>query len=572
MKELNDYKIWTKCAVDDSDLLDELGAIKDDTDAIKDRFYQDLEFGTGGLRGVIGAGTNRMNIYTIRKATQGLSDYLLETEESPSVAISYDSRIKSDVFAMEAASVLSGNGIKVYIYDKLMPTPCLSYAVRELKCNAGIMVTASHNPAKYNGYKAYGSDGCQMTSESADRVMELINKVDIFHGVQLEDFEKAVTDGNIEFISRDVEENFLANVKAQAINPDAPKKARLKVVYTPLNGTGNVPVRRILDIIGVDNVVVVPEQENPDGTFKTCPFPNPEIPEALDLGLKLCKKENADLLLATDPDCDRVGIAVPDENGELQLITGNEVGALLMQYICEQRTKNNTMPKNPIAIKTIVTTELAAKIAKDYGVEVIDVLTGFKFIGEQIYILEEKNEQDRYIFGFEESYGYLSGTYVRDKDAVVASMLICEMASFYKLQGITILQALQNIYKKYGIYVHRQQSFTCEGETGMQRMNEIMENLRNNMPKNIGGFNVTIFSDYQTSKTLTVSTGNNEIINLPKSNVLGYSLDNGGSIVLRPSGTEPKIKAYYTANESTENEAFAVIDALKADFTKILGF
>ncbi|MEG2813013.1 MAG: phospho-sugar mutase [Oscillospiraceae bacterium] len=574
MEELNAYKIWTKSAIDDKDLLEELGAIKDDTDAIKDRFYRELEFGTGGLRGVIGAGTNRMNIYTIRKATQGLANYLLENSDSPSVAISYDSRIKSDVFAKEAASVLSGNGIKVYIYDKLMPTPCLSYAVRELNCNAGVMVTASHNPAKYNGYKAYGSDGCQMTSEAADRVMELINEVDIFQGVQLENFDKAVDDGNIEYISRDVEENFLANVNAQAINPDAPKQARLKVVYTPLNGTGNVPVRRILDKIGIEDVIVVPEQENPDGTFKTCPFPNPEIPEALDLGLKLCAKEKADLLLATDPDCDRVGIAVPDlsKNGELKLITGNEVGALLMQYICEQRTKNNTMPKNPVAIKTIVSTELAAKIAKDYGVCVIDVLTGFKFIGEQIHMLEEKNEEERYIFGFEESYGYLAGTYVRDKDAVVASMLVCEMASFYKLQGITLLQALENIYKKYGIYVHRQQSFTCEGETGMQRMNEIMETLRNNMPTTIGGFNVTVFSDYQTSKTLTVKTGNQEDINLPKSNVLSYTLDNGGSIVLRPSGTEPKIKAYYNANEATENEALAVIEAFKADFTKILGF
>ncbi|MEG0895674.1 MAG: phospho-sugar mutase, partial [Oscillospiraceae bacterium] len=408
MEEMMRYNLWVKQQLEDKDLSDELAAIKGDTQAISDRFYRDLEFGTGGLRGVIGAGTNRMNIYTVRKATQGLADFLLSEYKAPSVAISYDSRIKSDLFAKECARVLSGNGIKVYIYNRLMPTPCLSYAVRELKCNAGIMITASHNPAKYNGYKCYGEDGCQMTIESADKVLGFISKVDIFNGIKLDDFERAVEDGNIEYISRDVEENYLANVKNQGINLDLVKDANLKVVYTPLNGTGNIPVRTILDRIGLTDVVVVKEQENPDGTFKTCPFPNPEIPEALQLGLDLAKKEKADLLLATDPDCDRVGIAVPDKNGEYVLLSGNEVGAMLLHYICDQRTKNNTMPKNPIAVETIVSTRLAEKIANHYNVETINVLTGFKFIGEQITFLEKKGEENRYIFGFEESYGYLA--------------------------------------------------------------------------------------------------------------------------------------------------------------------
>lgn len=572
MEELQRYQTWIKTDLEDADLRDELAAINGDTDAIKDRFYRDLEFGTGGLRGVIGAGTNRMNIYTIRKATQGLANYLNKESDSPSVAISYDSRIKSDKFAVEAARVLSANGIKVYIYDKLMPTPCLSYAVRELKCNAGIMVTASHNPAKYNGYKVYGSDGCQLTIEAADRVLAEIGTVDIFHGVKIEDFDVAINDGNIEYISQDVELNYLNNVKAQAINEDSGKKAGLKVVYTPLNGTGNIPVRRILDMVGIENVIVVPEQEEPDGTFKTCPFPNPEIPEALDLGLKLCEKEKPDLLLATDPDCDRVGIAVPDKDGKYVLVTGNEVGALLLEYICKQRIAKGTMPERPIAVKTIVTTELAAKIAQDYGVEMIDVLTGFKFIGEQIYMLEEKGEEERYLFGFEESYGYLAGTYVRDKDAVVASMLICEMAAYYKLNGISVLDALKALYEKYGVYIHQQQSFTCEGASGMERMNEIMQSLRANPPKELGGLKVINTADYKESISYDVVNNVKSDILLPKSDVLSYTLESGAGVVLRPSGTEPKIKAYYTANEKSVELALAVLDKLKADFTKCLGF
>lgn len=572
MFEMDLYKVWTRNELEDLDLSEELAAISGDTDAIKDRFYRDLEFGTGGLRGVIGAGTNRMNIYTIRKATQGLANYLNETCASASVAISFDSRIKSDLFAKEAAGVLAANGIKVYIYDHLMPTPCLSFAVRELKCDAGIMVTASHNPAKYNGYKVYGNDGCQITIETADRVLDLIGKVDIFHGVKIQKFDDAINDGSVEYIKPEVEQDYLQKVLEQAQDIEAAKKANLKVVYTPLNGTGNLPVRAILDMIGIKNIHVVKEQEMPDGTFKTCPFPNPEIPEALELGLELCEKEHPDLLLATDPDCDRVGIAVPNKNGEYVLITGNEVGALLLEYICVMRTKKGTMPKDPIAVKTIVTTELAAKIAADYGVTMLDVLTGFKFIGEQIHYLEDKHEENRYIFGFEESYGYLAGSYVRDKDAVVASMLICEMAANYKLSGVSILEALENLYKKYGIFLHQQQSFTCEGETGMQRMNEIMTDLRNNPPTSIGAGSVISRSDYLNRVCFDNEKGTQSEIDLPKSDVLSYVLDDGASVVLRPSGTEPKIKAYYTAVAKDKEIAQACIDKMKVDFTKILGF
>lgn len=574
MMEMDLYKLWSKNATDDTDLGEELAAISNDVDAIKDRFYRDLAFGTGGLRGVIGAGTNRMNIYTIRKATQGLADYLNEnqTGNTPSVAISYDSRIKSTLFAKEAASVLSANGIKVHIYSQLMPTPCASYAVRELGCDAGIMVTASHNPAKYNGYKVYGSDGCQMANEPADRVYELIQKVDIFQGVKTENFEKAVEDGSICFIDTVVEEKYYLEVLKQQCDEEVTKKAGLKVVYTPLNGTGNIPVRTVLKRMGVADVTVVPEQENPDGNFTTCPFPNPEIPEALQLGLNMCAESKPDLLLATDPDADRVGIAVPNKEGEYVLISGNEVGALLLSYICKMRTKKKTMPERPMAVKTIVSTELAVKICEEYGVEIVDVLTGFKYIGDQIKSLEDKGEVDRYIFGFEESYGYLSGTYVRDKDAVVASMLICEMASSLKLDGLSILEELENLYNKYGIFINEQESFTCEGETGMQRMNEIMTGLRNNPITKVDGIDVTARQDYIASISVDCVANKETEILLPKSDVLAYTLANGGSIILRPSGTEPKIKAYYTAVGKTSEEARKIIQGFKVDFTKILGF
>ncbi len=565
------YSLWCSNATDDSDLTNELSAIKNDSEGISDRFYRELEFGTGGLRGVIGAGTNRMNIYTVRRATQGFADYINEAFENPSVAVSYDSRIKSDVFAKATAGVFAANGIKVYIYSELMPTPALSFAVRELGCQAGVMITASHNPSKYNGYKAYGEDGCQLNLESAEKVIKKINALDIFKDVKYMEFEEGLKEGKISYIEQNTIDEYYKNVLAQGINTNLVADSGLKIVYTPLNGTGNKPVRTILDKIGVKNVTVVPEQENPDGNFTTCPYPNPEIREALDLGLKLCNEVKPDLLLATDPDCDRVGIAVPDENGEYVLISGNEVGALLLEYICSERTRLGTMPDKPVAVKTIVTTDIVRKIAEKYNVELIDVLTGFKFIGEQIAILEKNNEENRYVFGFEESYGYLAGTYVRDKDAVIASMLICEMAAFYRTKGISLLQARENMYKAYGVYVHSQQSFTFEGAVGMEKMNSIMSQLRENHPSSIGGLNLTAFEDYLSSKATNVITGKTETINLPKSNVLAFRLENNASVIIRPSGTEPKIKAYYTTTGVDHNEAAELETKLKEDFTNIIG-
>lgn len=572
MKEKELYALWCEKAVDDPDLQTELKSIANDDEAIKDRFYRDLEFGTGGLRGVIGAGAYRMNIYTIRRATQGLADYVKEAfHANPSVAIAYDSRIKSDVFAKTAASVLSANGIKVYIYPELMPTPMLSFAVRELKCSAGIVITASHNPAKYNGYKVYGSDGCQLTLGAAEIVLKNINSVPMFDGAKYIDFEAGIKDGSIEYIGRQVIDAYLEKVSEQGIHTDLCASSGLKVVYTPLNGTGNKPVRAILDKIGIKDVTVVPEQEYPNGNFTTCPFPNPEIKEALALGLKLCETVKPDLLLATDPDCDRVGIAVPSDNGYV-LFTGNEVGAMLLEYICSERTKLGTMPENPVAVKTIVTTDIAKKIAEAYGVKMIDVLTGFKFIGEQIGFLEDKGEENRYIFGFEESYGYLAGSYVRDKDAVVASMLICEMAAFYRTKGISLLQARENMYAKYGVYKHSQQSFTCEGASGMERMKEIMSDLRIKTPEEIGGLKVTRFDDYLASVSLDTATNDKTMLTLPKSDVLAFMLTDGASVVIRPSGTEPKIKAYYTTTGKTQAEAEALEVKIADDFKKILGF
>ena len=561
---------WRKNAVDDPDLQSELSAIENDAEAIQDRFYRDLAFGTGGLRGVIGAGTNRMNIYTVRKATQGLANYVKEAFSEPSVAISYDSRIKSTDFAKAAAEVLAANGVKVHIYTELKPTPMLSFAVRALHCSAGIMVTASHNPAKYNGYKAYGSDGCQMTIDAADAVLAKINALDIFNDVKHMPFDEALAAGMISYIGDDVIEDYFRNVLAQGINTDLCAKSGLKIVYTPLNGTGNKPVRTILNRIGIQEVTVVKEQENPDGNFTTCPYPNPEIREALQLGLQYCDQVKPDLLLATDPDADRVGIAVPDGKGGYALFSGNEVGAMLLEYICEQRIQKGTMPKHPVAVKTIVTTDIVEAICKAYGVELIEVLTGFKFIGEQIGFLEAKGEEDRYIFGFEESYGYLAGSYVRDKDAVVASMLICEMAAYYRTKGISMMQARENLYQKYGVYVHAQHSFTFEGESGMIRMQNIMEHLRTHRPEQIDNLKVIQFADYEKQVSIDLTTGTETAITLPQSNVLSFTLEQGAKVIIRPSGTEPKIKAYYTTTAATEAEAAAKKDELDAAFSAIM--
>lgn len=570
MTEMELYQSWRKNAVDDPDLQSELSAIENDAEAIQDRFYRDLAFGTGGLRGVIGAGTNRMNIYTVRKATQGLANYVKEAFSEPSVAISYDSRIKSTDFAKAAAEVLAANGVKVHIYTELKPTPMLSFAVRALHCSAGIMVTASHNPAKYNGYKAYGSDGCQMTIDAADAVLAKINALDIFNDVKHMPFDEALAAGMISYIGDDVIEDYFRNVLAQGINTDLCAKSGLKIVYTPLNGTGNKPVRTILNRIGIQEVTVVKEQENPDGNFTTCPYPNPEIREALQLGLQYCDQVKPDLLLATDPDADRVGIAVPDGKGGYALFSGNEVGAMLLEYICEQRIQKGTMPKHPVAVKTIVTTDIVEAICKAYGVELIEVLTGFKFIGEQIGFLEEKGEEDRYIFGFEESYGYLAGSYVRDKDAVVASMLICEMAAYYRTKGISMMQARENLYQKYGVYVHAQHSFTFEGESGMIRMQNIMEHLRTNRPEQIDNLKVIQFADYEKQVSIDLTTGTETAITLPKSNVLSFTLEQSAKVIIRPSGTEPKIKAYYTTTAATEAEAAKKKDELDAAFSAIM--
>ena len=562
MSVLDLYQEWCTKAVDDPDLIEELKSVSGDEAEIRERFYRDLEFGTGGLRGVLGAGTNRMNIYTVRRATQGLANYVKKDFAQPSVAISHDSRNKSVLFAHAAASVLAANGIQVHIYKELMPTPCLSWAVRALGCSAGIMVTASHNPAKYNGYKAYGADGCQITLEVAEKVIGEINSLDIFQDVTCCDFDAAVADGRIKFIEDSVIEEYYQNVLAQGINTKLCADSGLKIVYTPLNGTGNKPVREILKRIGIQDVTVVKEQEMPDGNFPTCPYPNPEIREALELGLKYCDEVKPDLLLATDPDADRVGIAVPDGD-DYALFSGNEVGALLTEYICSQRVKNGTMPKDPIVVKTIVTTDLIKAIAKEYGFEVIEV-------GEQIGLLEEKGEENRYVFGFEESYGYLAGTYVRDKDAVVASMLICEMAAYYRTQGISLLQARENMYKKYGVFRHSLQSFAFEGESGMNKMASLMQSLRDNRPTAIGGLTVTSVSDYQTRETTDIATGSKTPITLPKSNVLVFNLEQGAKVVIRPSGTEPKIKVYYTTVGTDMDAALALEAKLQQDFDKIL--
>lgn len=572
MKEQELYQLWCQNATEDPDLVSELESIKGDDEAIKDRFYRDLEFGTGGLRGVIGAGSYRLNIYTIRRATQGLADYVNGAFENASVAIAYDSRIKSDLFAKEAARVLAGNGIKAYIYSELMPTPMLSWAVRALGCKAGIVCTASHNPSKYNGYKAYGQDGCQMTIEAADIVLSKINSVPMFGGARLADFDEALSTGMIEYIKQPVIDAYLDEVQKQGIHPDVAAKSGLKVVYTPLNGTGNKPVREILRRIGISDVTVVPEQELPDGRFPTCPFPNPEIKEALSLGLELCKTVKPDLLLATDPDCDRVGIAVPDKNGDFVLFSGNEVGAMLLEYICRERIALGTMPKNPVAVKSIVSTAIADEIANDYGVEMRNVLTGFKFIGEQIGYLEADGEADRFIFGFEESYGYLGGSYVRDKDAVIGSMLICEMAAYYRSIGVSLLEAREAMYKKYGNYVHTVESFTCEGAAGMEEMARIMQNLHSEPPAEICGFKVVRVDDYVKKTSKDTVTGEETPIALPKSDVLTLTLENKATVIIRPSGTEPKIKAYYTTVCPEREEAVALGKSIAVYVKKLLGF
>lgn len=554
---MEQYKLWTEKATEDNDVVAELRAIADDTEKIEDAFYRNLAFGTGGLRGVIGAGTNRMNIYTVAKASQGLADYVNKICDNNSgkfnraIAVSYDSRIKSDLFAKVAAGVFAANRIEAHIYSELMPTPCLSYAVRALNCAAGIMVTASHNPSKYNGYKVYGADGCQITTEAAAEILAEIEKLDIFADVKRGSFDEHMKSGMISYIDEEIYTNFVEEVKKQSmiLGDDVNVDKNVSIVYTPLNGTGLKPVLRTLKESGYTNITVVSEQEKPDGNFPTCPYPNPEIKEAMALGMEYAKKYNADLLLATDPDADRVGIAVKDEKGirveagEYALVSGNETGILLLDYICTRRCATNTMPEDPVMVKTIVTSDMAKQVADNYGVRTVDCLTGFKFIGEQIGLLESQGKESSYIFGLEESYGYLSGGYVRDKDAVDGAFLICEMFAYYKTQGISLLDKLEELYQKYGYRLNTLHSYEFEGAAGAEKMQQIMKTFRGDFTS-FGGLKIEKLIDYLPG-----------VDGLPKSDVLKFLLEQNGSVVVRPSGTEPKIKFYISVTADSMKAA-----------------
>lgn len=549
-----EYQRWLAADLQDADLSPELRKIQGNDEEIKDRFAVSLQFGTAGLRGVLGAGTNRMNIYVVAQATQGLANWVKTQGGTQTVAISFDTRLKSDVFSKTAAGVLAANGIKVRIYDAAMPVPALSFATRYYNCNAGIMVTASHNPAKYNGYKAYGPDGCQMPDQAADVVYNEIQKIDVLNGAQQISFAQGVEDGLIRFVGDDCKKAFYEAIEACQVRPGLAATSGLKLVYSPLNGSGLVPVTQVLKDIGITDITIVPEQEYPNGYFTTCSYPNPEIYAALESGLKLAKECDADLMLATDPDADRVGIAMKCPDGTYELVTGNEMGALLLDYICAGRIEKGTMPKDPVAVMSLVSTPLAKAIAKHYNVELRSVLTGFKWIGDQILNLEKNHQEDRFIFGFEESYGYLAGSYVRDKDAVVASMLICEMAAYYRANGSSIKQRLEEIYSQYGRYFNKTDSFEFPGLSGMDKMAGIMTQLRQEPPAAIGAHKITKAVDFKKSE----ETG------LPPANVLLYELENGATVIIRPSGTEPKIKAYFTTLGKDLAEAQAQKDALAA--------
>lgn len=562
------YRLWRENAMQDLDLVRELERISSEPTEIEDRFYRELEFGTGGLRGVIGAGTNRMNVYTVSKATQGYSQYCIGKFKNPKVAIAYDSRIKSDLFARAAAEVFAANGIQVWIYPVIMPTPSLSFAVRDLGCCGGIVLTASHNPAKYNGYKVYGSDGCQITTEAAAEIQGRIDKVDPFLDVSRIDFEAGVQQGLIHWIKEDTIRRYLDAIATASVLPKDVDRS-VSIVYTPLNGAGINCVPRCLKEHGFTNIVIPDEQREPDGNFPTCPYPNPEVREALAVGLNWAEKTGSDLLLATDPDCDRVGAAVKGIDG-YTLINGNEMGVLLLDFLCKMRLQAGTMPDRPVAVSTIVTTPMAKKVAAHYGVELIDVLTGFKFIGEQIGLLESRGEAERYLFGFEESYGYLSGSFVRDKDAVNASLLICEMFSHYKAQGKSLLDVLDELYRLYGYYQSRLLSFSFEGSAGFAKMSALISSLRASPPKTLGGYSVMETADYQRSIRVTAG-GAETPIYLPKSNVLRFFLAGGNEAVVRPSGTEPKLKVYLTAAAGTKEASIRALDALERDINSIVG-
>lgn len=550
MDYIAEYNRWLENATADEDVIAELKAMNETQ--IEDAFYRNLAFGTGGLRGTIGAGTNRMNVHTVAKASQGLANYLVKHFPKASVAIGYDSRIKSDVFAKVAASVFAANGVKVHIWPRLFPVPMVSFATRYLGTSAGVMITASHNPSKYNGYKVYGADGCQITTEAAAEILEEIEKLDIFGDVRSEDFDAAVTKGAITDIPEEVYTAFVEEIKQQSVLFGEEVNKDAAIVYSPLNGTGLKPVLRTLGEMGYTNITVVKEQEQPDGHFPTCPYPNPEIKEAMALGMEYARRCNADLLLATDPDCDRVGIAVKDAKGEYVLLSGNETGILLLDYICSQRKKHGRMPQDPVMVKTIVTMDLAERIAASYGVRTVNVLTGFKFIGEQIGLLEKQGREDAYIFGFEESYGYLSGGYVRDKDGVNGAYMICEMFSYYASKGISLLEKLNELYVKYGYCLNTLHSYEFEGSAGFAKMQEIMKQFR---------AGVASFGGRKVLKVLDYSQG---LDGLPKSDVLKYLLEGNCSVVVRPSGTEPKLKAYISVSEKNQDAA-VVLEKLIAD-------
>lgn len=549
--------------VTDEELLAELKAMKEagDEDAITDAFFQDLAFGTAGLRGTLGAGTNRMNIYTVGRATQGFADYLVKNFENPTVAIARDSRNKGELFVKTTAAILAANGVTSYVYPKISPVPTLSWATRYLKCSGGICMTASHNPAAYNGYKAYGPDGCQITSEAADAISAAMNACDPFHDVKTMDFDAAVEQGLVKWIGDEVLDAYYDAVAAKSVNnltPEQIANAPLKLVYTPLNGTGLIPVTKVLNKVGVTDITIVPEQKDPDGDFPTCPYPNPEIREAMQKGIDLCQEVKPDLLLATDPDADRVGVACADGD-DYTLLTGNEMGVLLLDYICKMRAERGEDLSRKVAVTTIVSSAMVDALAEEYGFELRRCLTGFKYIGDIITGLSDAGEVDRFIFGFEESYGYLSGDHVRDKDAVNASMLICQMAQYYKLQGKNLVQAMRALYEKYGYYHNKTVSLSYPGADGAAKMAGIMKALRAEAPSEIAGAKVEAVVDYATC-----------VNGLPKADVIEFDLEGGNKAIVRPSGTEPKIKLYIFAKGEDAAAADALIDAIEEDGRKLL--
>lgn len=557
----DEYQCWLENAVED-DLHSLLRKMSQEE--IEDAFYKNQAFGTGGLRGTIGAGTNRMNVYTVAKASQGLADYLVKKFSRPSVVIGFDSRIKSDVFARTAASVFAANGVLTHLWPHLNPVPTVSFAVRYLSASAGIMITASHNPSKYNGYKVYGEDGCQITTKAAAEILGEIEKLDIFIDVKRLDFDAAVSEGKITYISEDVLTAFVENVKNQSVLFGEKVNRDAAIVYSPLNGTGLIPVTRTLKEMGYTNITLVEEQRLPDGAFPTCPYPNPEIREAMALGLEYARRCNADLLLATDPDCDRVGIAVKDDRGEYVLLSGNETGLLLLDYICSQRAKHHKMPDNPVMVKTIVTMDLAERIAADYGVRAVNVLTGFKYIGEQIGFLEQAKKTDSFVFGFEESYGYLSGSYVRDKDAVAGAFLICEMFSYYAAHGSSIWEKLQELFSRYGYCLNTLHSYEFDGPAGFEKMKNIMRRFHEEAGP---GKTLASLGGKKILKVLDYSQG---LSGLPKSDVLKYLLEGNCAAVIRPSGTEPKLKVYISVSAKTKAEAQEVERKVVGDVERVL--